>query len=128
MKRLLIVDDIPAVAESIQNELRAYYDVDVALSAFEASKRLLREHYDGLIVDVRLDNGNSGLQLVALVRNAGRRLPILVISAYPDDDVRRRATELGASYLRKTVTPEQIQQIFDQEPHENQTDDLDHRG
>jgi CheY-like chemotaxis protein len=126
-RRLLVLDDIPAVAESIQSELRPYYDIDVACSAFEASKMLMAAKYDGLIVDVRLDSGAGGLELVARVRGADSRLPILVISAYtPDDDVRRRATELGASYRRKTVTPEQIRQTFDQELHDDDaSDDLD---
>lgn len=128
-KRLLVVDDLRAVAESIQSELLPFYEVDIALSAFEARMMLKNGEYDGLIVDVRLDNGSGGLELVERVRNADAHLAILVISAYtPDDDVRRRATELGASYRRKTVTAEQIRQTFDQEPHENTSYDFDYRG
>lgn len=114
-KRLLVVDDIRAVAESIRSELQAFYDVDIALSAFQAVKMMRDVRYDGLIVDVRLENAN-GLELVERVRNRDPKIQILLISAYqPDDDVRRRAQELGASYRRKTVTPEQIRQTFDQE-------------
>lgn len=121
-QRLLIVDDILSVADAIRSELLPFYDVDIALSAFDAIKMLRGHQYDGLIVDVRLDSGSGGLELVARVRNADAVIRILVISAYtPDDDVRRRATELGASYRRKTVTPEQIRQIFDMESHADTT-------
>ena len=79
--------------------------------------------YDGLIVDVNLADGASGLELVSLVRSADPQVPILVISANtPDDEVRRNATDLGASYARKTVTPEQIRRVFDQELHETITE------
>lgn len=123
---MLVVDDLITVAESIRDELLSDYDVDVALSAFRALKMFMSAEtaYDGLIVDVNLEQGAGGLELVSDIRSVDPHVRILVISAYtPDDEVRRRATELGAAYARKTVTPEQIRRIFEQEMHENTPDD-----
>src|SRR5262245_38415698 len=47
------------------------------------------DHVDLVITDVRMPP-SSGLQVLTLVREAGLDTPFLVITAFPDDEVRAR--------------------------------------
>jgi FixJ family two-component response regulator len=54
-----------------------------------------------LVIDVQLE-GMSGLDLLHWLRAAGSRLPVIMITASDDDDVHRKARQLGCvAYLRK---------------------------
>lgn len=111
--RILVVDDMAHVAESIQKELSTLFDVDIATSAVQALDRIRRHNYFGIIVDVHLDRGAGGLELVAKVRSGRERIRVIVISAYtPDDAVRRRALELGGSYLQKPASASQLIELL----------------
>lgn len=108
-KRMLIVDDMSFVADSIQNALSQHFIADTANSALQALQMLAQRQYDGILVDVRLDGGVGGLELTQRLRASGMRVKILVMSAYtPDDAVRRRTQELGATYIPKPASTEEI--------------------
>ncbi len=108
-RRVLVVDDLIQVAESIRDELRSYFEVDIATSGVEAMRLLRKNRYDGLVVDVELEAGISGLELVARVRAHDRAIPILLVSAVVyTDDVRRRAVDLGATFCEKPVSSDTI--------------------
>jgi len=48
-----------------------------------------------LIADVQMP-GMSGLELQSLLRAQGRTLPIIFITAFPEESVRKRALDAGA--------------------------------
>ena len=54
-----------------------------------------------LVIDVQLD-GMSGLELLHWLRAAGSRLPVIMVTASDDDELHRKAEQLGCvAYLRK---------------------------
>jgi FixJ family two-component response regulator len=56
-----------------------------------------------LIVDVQMP-GMSGLDLQAELQSRGSRIPIIIITAFPEDRFRRRAEAAGAvGFFRKPV-------------------------
>jgi FixJ family two-component response regulator len=62
----------------------------------------------GLIADVRLP-GLNGVQLHHRLRAAGRTLPTILVTAYPDATTRRAALEAGVQgYLAKPVQAEAL--------------------
>jgi DNA-binding response OmpR family regulator len=100
--RVLLVEDELSLARGLVDNLRAEgYDVrhvargDLALSA-------LRElHADLLLLDIMLP-GRSGLDLLAELRRAGERVPVLMLTAKGDVVDRVVGLELGADdYLAK---------------------------
>ena len=63
-----------------------------------------------LIVDVRMP-GKNGLQLQSQLAAAGCRIPIIFITAYDDNESRRRAMQAGAvAFLGKPFAGEQLLQ------------------
>ena len=73
---------------------------------------LLRLLFDGapadlVITDVRMPPPD-GLEVLAKVRAVGLDIPFLVISAFADDEVRSRASGLGAEVLAKPFPGREI--------------------
>jgi FixJ family two-component response regulator len=99
---IVIVDDDDAVRGAIGGLLRSMgHQVATFATAedFLNSKRL--SETSCLITDVQMP-GMSGIDLQARLKAGGHRMPVIVISAFPDDHVRDRAIQLGAcAFLRK---------------------------
>ena len=104
-----IVDDDRPLRESMKRLLRALgYTVEVFPSAadFLASPRLGETAC--LIADVHMP-GMNGNDLYRSVVNTGRTIPTILVTAYPDDDVRDRALKDGVvCYLHKPIDKGQL--------------------
>jgi FixJ family two-component response regulator len=58
-----------------------------------------------LITDIQM-NGIDGLALLDLVVGVGQKLPVILITARPEEELRRRATAKGcAAFFRKPFDP-----------------------
>jgi len=107
--RILVVDDLAEVAGSVRDELTLDFDVDTATSGTEALHCFMTNRYDGLVVDVQLDAGISGLELVARIRETDPIVKVVFFSATEySEDIRRRALDLGATFCEKPVTGDTI--------------------
>src|SRR5262245_53940964 len=91
------VDDDRRVRESVQSVLEsAGYE---ALSFESAEAFLLSSAFSSVscvIADVRLP-GMDGTELQRRIRRERRWLPVILITAHGDDDVRRQALQDGAA-------------------------------
>jgi DNA-binding response OmpR family regulator len=106
--RVLVVDDEPALLDAVKYAFERVGHQVVACRSFEdARTRMLSEHFDALVTDVRLGAFN-GLQLAVIARNKSPQLGIIVFSGYDDPVLRAEAADLGASYLVKPVTGERL--------------------
>jgi DNA-binding NarL/FixJ family response regulator len=71
-------------------------------------KELRREKWDVALLDITLP-GKSGLDLLKELKAARPRLPVLVLSAHPEDQFALRALKAGAGgYLTKDSAPEEL--------------------
>jgi signal transduction histidine kinase len=98
--RILVVDDDPAVRESLSEELGTHFAVVSADSGEAALDRLSQEPFDALVSDVRM----PGMGGVALLERAAQIDPSLVrvfLTGYADDAVYESAKKSGAYKLRK---------------------------
>ena len=108
---ILIVDDEPDVAELFRQRFRrevrqGLYVLHFAYSAEEALEKL----YTGIlpqIIVILSDINMPGMDGLALLREIKRRwadLPVMMVTAYGDDERRRRAGEHGAAeFITKPV-------------------------
>jgi len=79
--RLLLVEDDQALAEGLRNELRAAgFVVDIAADGVEAEYLGTEEPYDGVILDLGLPK-RSGLEVLGNWRQAGNKVPVLILTA-----------------------------------------------
>jgi FixJ family two-component response regulator len=99
-----VVEDDQLFRESMIRLMRSLgYSVDAFPSAadFLASPRLVETTC--LIPDVHMP-AMTGLELYKHLTDAGYAIPTILVTAYPDDDVRARALKDGVvCYLRKPV-------------------------
>jgi CheY-like chemotaxis protein len=108
---ILIVDDEPDVADLFRQCFRretrqGTYVLHFAASGEEALDRLAGEIEPQLIVilyDINMP-GMDGLELLRVVKERRPELPVMMVTAYGDDERRRRATESGAAeFVTKPV-------------------------
>ncbi|HVC57466.1 MAG TPA: response regulator [Stellaceae bacterium] len=121
---ILIVDDEADVAELFRQRFRrevrqGTYVLHFAGSGEEALQRLDGDIQPELIVilsDINMP-GMDGLQLLAAVRRLHPALPVMMVTAYGDDERRRRAHELGAAeFITKPVDFDLLKRQLQQFP------------
>jgi CheY-like chemotaxis protein len=108
---ILVVDDEPDVAllfrQQFRREVReGTYVVHIANSGEMALEQLSGGIEPELIVilsDINMP-GMDGLQLLGEVKQRFPAMPVMMVTAYGDDERRRRASDLGAAeFLTKPV-------------------------
>lgn len=105
--RILVVEDEPAIAESVAYALkRDGFVVSVAGNLSEAEAQ--RAQADLVLLDLMLPDG-SGFELIGAVRASGRPTPIIVLSSRDGEADRVAALETGADdYVTKPFSPREI--------------------
>jgi CheY-like chemotaxis protein len=101
---ILVVDDEPDVADLFRQRFRrearqGTYVMHFAASGAEALDRLAGKIHPALVAvlsDINMP-GMDGLQLLGEIKQRFPDLPVMMVTAYTDDERRRRAGELGAS-------------------------------
>jgi two-component system, OmpR family, response regulator len=94
--RILVVEDSELVADAVRRGLDAAgFAVDHVVSAELAHAAFATVDYDAAIVDIGLP-GEDGLSLLARLRQSGKSLPILILTARQAVDDRLKAFDLGA--------------------------------
>lgn len=108
---ILVVDDEPDVADLFRQQFRrevrqGQYVIHFAQSAEEALDRLSEGVQPELIVvysDINMP-GMDGLGLLRTVKERHAHLPVIMVTAYGDDERRRKAAEFGArEFVTKPV-------------------------
>ena len=104
-----VVEDDQFFRDSMRRLMRSVgFSVETFRSAadFLASPRLVETGC--LIADVHMP-GMNGDDLYRSVVNSGRTIPTILVTAYPDDDVRDRALKDGVvCYLNKPIDKDQL--------------------
>ncbi len=106
-QRILVVEDEPAIAESVAYALRrdgfdavTAGDVEAAGQAVDGAQLIL--------LDLMLPDG-SGFDLIHRWRHAGIETPIIVLSSRDDESDRIAALESGADdYVTKPFSPREV--------------------
>ena len=111
MIHILVADDHAVVRRGIKETLVDASDmfrVEEAGTAPEVLERVRGQTWDLLILDLNLP-GRGGLDLLADIRHDRPRLPVLVLSMYPEDQFAVRALRAGANgYLNKESAAEEL--------------------
>jgi two-component system, response regulator, stage 0 sporulation protein F len=108
---ILVVDDEPDVAELFRQRFRrearqGTYVLHFSYSGDEALLKLddgIRPQLIVILSDINMP-GMDGLALLGEIKQRWPELPVMMITAYGDDERRRRADEYGAAeFLTKPV-------------------------
>lgn len=109
---ILIADDHSVVREgliTILNNIKNDILVDEVDNGLEAYEKICKKEYDLIILDISLP-GISGLEVLQRLKNQDKKMRILVMSMYQDEQYAVRSLKLGASgYIFKGTAYEEFE-------------------
>jgi DNA-binding NtrC family response regulator len=114
MKRILIVDDDPAVTNYLmvflmQTEL---FETTVVNDSREVADLLDTDGFDIVLLDMDMPNV-SGMDILSGMRGKGLDTPVVVLTGVSDVDLAVRAMKLGAfDYLIKPVDDDKLLEVL----------------
>jgi two-component system invasion response regulator UvrY len=111
MIRVLVVDDHKIFRSGVKRLLSDEPDmrvIDEAGTGPEALAKIRQGAFDVVMLDISMP-GRSGLEAITGLRAEAPRIPILVVSMYPEEQYAAVALKLGANgYVSKAADPEDL--------------------
>jgi DNA-binding NarL/FixJ family response regulator len=111
MMRILIADDHAIVRKGLKQillEEYPYAEIGEAENAEELVKKTISEQWDVVISDLNMP-GRSGLDALKQIKQTSPKLPVLILSMYPEDQYAVRVLKAGAAgYLGKDSVHEEL--------------------
>ncbi len=99
--KILIIEDDKQTAETIRDELKDYYAVDVAYTGENGEYQASVNDYDVILIDLILPD-MDGTTICRKVRKAGIKTPILILTGQIETKDKVTALDAGADdYLTK---------------------------
>lgn len=99
--KILIIEDDKQTAETIRDEIKDYYAVDVAYTGADGGYQASINDYDLILLDLILPD-IGGIKICKKVRQAGIKTPILILTGQTEIKDKVSALDAGADdYLTK---------------------------
>jgi len=116
-RRVLLAEDDVALRELLAMVLsEGGYQVATVSNGPELRQLLSgaapEGRFDLVVTDVVMPGG-SGLDVIELLRQTGDTTPVIVVTAFPQDDIRKRAKDLGLRLLAKPFELETLRAAVD---------------
>jgi HD-like signal output (HDOD) protein len=115
LKRILFVDDEPAVLEGLRNLLRKQrliWKMTFALGGKAALEELEKGPFDVVVSDMRMP-GMDGAQLLARIKDLHPGVARVVLSGHADQEMVRRALPVAQQYLSKPCDGDVLRGVID---------------
>jgi two-component system invasion response regulator UvrY len=111
MIRVLIVDDHEIVRRGLKEIFSDEFselEVGEAADSREALERVSTQDWDVVLLDINIP-GRNGLEVLGEIKRLRPRTPVLVVSAYPEEEFAIRSLKLGAAgYLNKGTGSDEV--------------------
>jgi len=111
MLRILIADDHALIRKGLKQILLEEYPSAIIEEASDAEtviKKTISDEWDIIICDLSMP-GRSGMDVVQQVKQNSPKLPVLILSTYPEEQYAIRALKAGAAgYLSKEAATEEL--------------------
>lgn len=109
--KILIADDHPIVREGYKKILSETTDLivsDEAENGQEVMDLIRKKDYELILLDISMP-GRSGLEVLKDLKSMKPKIPVLILSIYPEEQYAVRAFRAGASgYLTKASAPHEL--------------------
>ena len=113
--KVLIVDDSKLARMSVAKALMNLHPDWTRLEASNADEAMTlarREAVDIALLDFNMP-GRDGLALAADLRGLNTGMPLAVVSANFQEEIVNRARDVGATFLTKPLTEQQLRSFLD---------------
>lgn len=111
MIRILIADDHAIVRQGLKQIIEENTDMRVvaeAANGVEALRKMREVDCDVALLDISMP-GKGGIDVLKQIREENRKLPVLILSIYPEDQYAVRLIKAGASgYMTKESAPAEV--------------------
>lgn len=111
MKKILIADDHAIVRKGLRLLLLEEYPSAEIVEAGDAEtlvNKIIQQEWDVVICDISMP-GRSGLDALSQIKQISPKLPVLIMSMYPEDQYALRVLKAGAAgYLGKETIHDDI--------------------
>lgn len=109
MKRILVVEDEPAIAFGLQLDLKSEgYDVEIESDGESALQRVRNEAFDLILLDVMLPS-KDGFEVCRELRRGGSKTPVIMLTAKTQEAEKVLGLEIGADdYVTKPFSPREL--------------------
>jgi len=111
MMKILIADDHAVVREGLKQILSESPEMVVTAEAStgpEVFEKIGKDDFDLIVLDIAMP-GRGGLDILKEIKNKKPRLPVLILSMYPEDQYAVRVLKAGASgYMTKESAPAEL--------------------
>src|SRR3989338_9014530 len=107
-QRILLIEDNPQVAKSVQFSLQPEgFEVQHAATLAEAQNFAPFTGFCLALVDIMLPDGN-GIEFCTEIRSHNPDIPIVVITARPDEDTVVESLAVATAFVRKPFGKREI--------------------
>jgi two-component system invasion response regulator UvrY len=111
MIKVMIADDHTIVREGLKQIVSDTCDITVADEARngqEVLDKFDKQHFDVIILDISMP-GMNGIEVLKSIHSKKPKLPVLILSIYPEEQYAIRVLRSGASgYLTKESAPDEL--------------------
>ncbi|MDH4223088.1 MAG: response regulator [candidate division Zixibacteria bacterium] len=102
MENILVVDDEEHLLNLYEEELLEQgYQVKLAKNRTQALEIVNKEKINLVVLDIKLSGEENGLQILSLLKEKNKNLPVIINSAYPSYKINFQ-TWLADAYLVKS--------------------------
>ncbi len=111
MIKVLIADDHTIVREGLKQIVRDTCDITVADEARNGQDvldKINKQHFDVVVLDISMP-GMNGIEVLKSIHSQKPKLPVLILSIYPEEQYAIRVLRSGASgYLTKESASDEL--------------------
>jgi two-component system invasion response regulator UvrY len=109
--KILIADDHTVVRKGLRQIIHdefPFAEIEEVADTEALLKKVMKAEWDMVISDLSMP-GRSGLDALLQIKEHYPKLPVLILSVYPEDQYALRVLKAGASgYLTKDSAPEEL--------------------
>ncbi len=108
--RILVIDDDETILDLLKDTLQPDYQIAVAHDSLEGVELMMSERFDLMIIDLGMPV-LDGVELIQKIRSNSPfdKIPVLVLSAYPELRARLRGADVQA-IMAKPFSIDQLTQ------------------
>lgn len=109
-KRILFVDDEPAIRATLAVILRRYgFVVTVASTVAEALAEIKKQEFDLLLSDLNIEGARDGYSVIKAMREANSNCINIILTGHPDEESEAEAVKLGIDdYIAKPANADAL--------------------
>jgi two-component system invasion response regulator UvrY len=109
--RILIADDHAIVRRGLRDILQEEFpfaEIEEVADAEDLIKKVVKNNWDIVLTDLSMP-GRGGLDALCQIKQFQPKLPVLVLSMYPEEQYAIRVLKAGASgYVNKNTPPDEF--------------------